>query len=156
MTQSYLKDLLCYQVHMGKVGWLSAKRIGEIAGNKRLSLDIQAIKIKSVYKVFYSVYSKENGWSEEKSNNQMAGSVGKAVSLSRIKIWMETSHKRRQIVYRIHGYNGKWSKWFRNGQCATLNDQPFNAIQIKIESNIGELPLNGIKNKESAWKIEMI
>lgn len=96
-------------------------------------LDVQAVKIKYPgHKIYYSVcYDNEESWSEEVSNDQMAGITGNFKS---IKIWLgEASTKEFDILYRVHKFDGEWTDWAKNGKSIYLQGVKLNALQIKLE-----------------------
>ena len=100
--------------------------------------DIQAIKIDfsvPFHKVYYSVYySEEDGWSEEVSNSEMAGTTGKRKSIFGIKIRLdEDGAKDFDILYRVHKFDGSWTDWAKNGEEIISQGVKLNSIQIRLK-----------------------
>ena len=128
---------LTYQTHIHSKGWGDWSFEDSINGYPDEQLDIQAIKINFPdYKVCYSVYySTEEGWSEEVTAPEQAGTTGQSKSIFGIKIYLdEAGAKSFNILYRVHKFDGSWTAWAKNGVNLYSHGQKLNAIQIKLET----------------------
>lgn len=127
---------LTYQTHIAKKGWVAWQNEEQISGSLEDKLDIQAVRINFPgHKVFYSVYfNDKEGWSEEVSNCETAGTTGKSKSIYGIRIRLdEAGAKEFDIFYRVHKFDGEWSDWAKNGETIYSHGVKLNAIQIKLE-----------------------
>lgn len=132
---------LTYQTHIHNKGWVAWQSEDQISGSLEDKLDIQAVKINFPnYKIFYSVYYNEEegwseeGWSEEVTNDQMAGTTGKAKPIYGMRIRLdEAGAKAFDILYRVHKFDGEWTPWAKNGETIYSHGIKLNAIQIKLE-----------------------
>ena len=100
--------------------------------------DIQAVTIdfsNPFCKVCYSVYyNKKEGWSEEVTNAQVAGTVKKKKSIFGIKIRLDdVGEKKFDILYRVHQIDDTWTAWARNGE-ELISGKKLNSLQIKLET----------------------
>ena len=127
---------LTYQTHIHTKGWVAWQNEEQISGSTEDKLDIQAVKIKFPnHKVYYSVYyNAEEGWSEEVSNGEQAGTTGKSKAIYGIKIRLdEAGTKEFDILYRVHKFDDEWTPWAKNGETLYSYGQKLNALQIKLE-----------------------
>lgn len=116
--------------------WVDA---GQISNNINRPLDIQAIKINFPdHKVFYSVYYDDaEGWSQEVTDGQTAGIIGKRKSIYGIKIRLDIADTSKfDVIYRMHTFVGEWTPWAKNGAELLSQGIKLNAIQIKLEPKI--------------------
>lgn len=128
-----------YQTHIHKKGWTPWIGAGQISNNINRLFDIQAIKINFPdHKIFYSVYySDAEGWSEEVTDGQTAGTIGKHKSIYGMKIRLdEAGTSKFDVIYRMHKFDGEWTPWAKNGEVIYSHGQKLNAIQIKLEPKI--------------------
>ena len=126
---------LGYQTHIGRKGWSSWIGEDQVSNDIKQNLDLQAIKIDfPSHKVYYSVYwNDKEGWSEEVSNSEIAGTTGKSKSIFGVRIRLdEAGAKDFDILYRVHKYDGQWTNWAKNGEVIYSHGQKLNAIQIKL------------------------
>ncbi len=79
-------DDLKYEVHIQNIGWQECKENGELAGTKRESLRIEAIKIYADIPIRYRVHMQDKGWSEWVSNGCMAGTINESRRIEAIEI----------------------------------------------------------------------
>ena len=131
-----LQPLFSYQTHVAKKGWGLLVGENQISGSAEDKLDIQAIKINfPSCNVYYSVYFNEKeGWSQEVSNSEIAGTTGKSKSIYGIRIRPdEAGAKEFDILYRVHKFDEQWTPWAKNGETIYSYGQKLNAIQIKLE-----------------------
>lgn len=129
-------DVLTYQTHVAHIGWgawLAENRISNALDQKR---DIQTIKINySKHEVYYSVYyNDKEGWSEEVTNGEPAGTTGKDKPIYGMRVRLdEVGSKEFDILYRMHKFDGTWTPWAKNGEAIYSHGVRLNAIQIKLE-----------------------
>jgi len=136
---TYKRSFLSYQTHAHRIGWsdwISENHIGNPLDQK---CDIQAIKInfsEPFHNVYYSVYyNEEEGWSEEVSNGEQAGTTGKSKAIFGIKIRLDAEGtKKFDIFYRAHKFDGEWTAWAKNGAELLSDGQKLNAIQIGLKN----------------------
>ena len=138
------RPLLNYQTHVGKKGWGEYKSENQLSNPFDPECDIQAIKISfsnPFHDIYYAVYDKKDGWSQEVSTGQMAGTTGQKKSITGIKIRLdEVGAKNFDILYRVHKFDGKWTSWAKNGEELLSAGVKLNSIQIKLQ------PKNHFKN----------
>lgn len=129
------RPTLTYQTHVHKKGWSSWINETQLSNPLDQKLDIQAIKINfPSHKVYYSVNDKE-GWSEEVSNGEQAGTTGKSKAIYGIRIRLdEAGQKEFDILYRVHKFDGAWTDWAKNGAEILSQGVKLNVIQIKLET----------------------
>lgn len=133
------RPLLTYQTHVDKFGWGTWISENQFSNPINQQRDIQAIKInfaQPFHDVFYSVYYNETeGWSQEVSNGEMAGTTGLKKSIFGIKIRLDDSGANEfDILYRVHNFDGVWSPWAKNGELLYAHEVKLNALQIKLQS----------------------
>lgn len=129
-----------YQTHVAGKGWGAWNDDNQISNPLEQKLDIQAIKVSSLsYKIYYSVYyNDKEGWSEEVTSPNMAGTTGKFKSIFGIRILLdEAGTKKFDILYRVHKFDGTWTSWAKNGEAIYSDGIKLNAIQIKLEPKAG-------------------
>ena len=131
------RPLLSYKTHVSCKGWnASWIQENQISNDIKQGLYLQAIKVNSLkYNVHYSVYyGEEEGWSEEVSSGEMAGTTGKRKPIYGIKIRLdETGAKIFDILYRTHNFYEEWTPWVKNNEELFSQCVKLNAIQIKLE-----------------------
>lgn len=131
------RPLLSYQTHVSRKGWNTAWiQENQISNDIEQGLYLQAVKINSSsYKVYYSVYyGEDEGWSEEVTSGEIAGTTGKRKPIYGIKIRLDdASTKEFDILYRIHNFHEKWTYWAKNNEELISQGVKLNAIQIKLE-----------------------
>jgi len=131
------RPLLTYIAHVAKNGWQNDWKVeNQLVNPPHQKFDIQAVMIdftNPLCDVYYSVYYNEKeGWTQEVSNGQIAGTVGKSKPIFGIKIRLdEVGEKKFDILYRVHKFNGEWTHWARNGE-EIISDQKLNSLQIKL------------------------
>jgi len=129
---------LCDRV--GHEGWGDWRIENQSSNYSNKRYDIQGLKIDftaPLCKVYYSVYYNEHeGWTQEVTNSQLAGSVGKRKPIFGIKIRLdEVGGEKFDILYRVHKFDGTWSDWAKNGAEIISEDKKvLTAIQIKLET----------------------
>jgi len=131
------QPLLSCQAHIHSKGWGVWGFEDSINGYPNEKVDIQAIKINFPgHKVCYSVYfNEQEGWSEEVSNGEQAGTTGKFKSIFGVRIrFDEAGAKKFDILYRVHKFDGNWTAWAKNGEAIYSFGQKLNAIQIKLKN----------------------
>jgi len=133
------RPLITYQTHVDKFGWGDWINENQFSNPLDQKHDIQAIKIdfsEPFHNVYYSVYyNEEEGWSEEVTNSQMAGTTGKSKAIFGIKIRLdEQGAEKFDIFYRAHKFNGEWTAWAKNGAELLSDGQKLNAIQIGLRN----------------------
>lgn len=138
------REILTYSAHVSSVGWQNYVSEGMSAGTVGRSLQMEAIKINieskdSDYKkiegnVLYKICDENGDWSEDWiSNNEIAGSVGKSIGLSLIKIKLDGELANYyDIYYRVHSEQYGWLGWAKNGQSAGATYYDIQAIEIKL------------------------
>ena len=129
------RPVLSYQTHVAQKGWGSWKVENQLS-NPFDQYDIQAVKIEFTepfHDVYYAVYYNEaEGWSQEVSTSQMAGTTGKSKPITGIKIRLdETGARAFDILEIIAGGGVK-----------------LNSLQIKLEPAV-ERPL---PDKHESWR----
>ena len=132
-----MRQLFGYQTHVHRKGWSSWLKGNAISNDINQQFDIQAVKINFPgHKVYYAVYFNDaEGWSEEVSNGEIAGTTGKSKPIYGIKIRLdESGAKEFDILYRVHTFDGEWTPWAKNGEVIYSHGQKLNAIQIKLET----------------------
>ena len=125
-----------YQTHIAGKGWSAWLDENQISNDIEQLRNIQAVRINfPPHKVYYSVYFNDaEGWSEEVSNGQQAGTTGKSKAIYGIKIRLdESGTKEFDILYRVHTFDGNWTAWLKNGEVIYSYGVQINAIQIKLE-----------------------
>ena len=130
------RPTLKYSTHVAQTGFGPWQYEDQISNPLDQQRDIQAINISYLsHKVYYSVYyNAEEGWSEEVSNGEQAGTTGKSKAIYGIKIRLdETGQKEFDILYRLHKFDGEWTDWAKNGETLYSYGQKLNALQIKLE-----------------------
>ena len=129
------RPLLFIEAHVSKKGWLPRTLENHVGGFLDEQLCIQAIKIyfsKPFSDIRYAVYYPKEGWSEEASNGNMAGTTGMGKAIMGVKIHLDGSVSEQfDILYRMHNYKNEWSPWAKNGEPLISKGAKSNAIQIK-------------------------
>lgn len=126
-----------YQTHIGGKGWGAWLDENSISNDIEQKRQIEAVKIHHpMHKVYYSVYfNDKEGWTEEVSTGQMAGTTGKGKPIMGIRIRLdEAGTKKFDILYRVHKFDGTWTDWAKNGEVIYSHGQKLNAVQIKLET----------------------
>ena len=129
-----------FQTHIAKKGWGDWNYENQISNDLDQQLQIEAIKMNfHDHKLYYSVYyNDEEGWSEEVSNGEPAGTTGQTKAIYGVMIRLdEAGTKKSDILYRVHKFDGNWTDWAKNGEAIYSHGQKLNAIQIKLETKAG-------------------
>ena len=130
--------LLAYQTYVHVKGWGDGwKNENEVSNPLGQMLEVLAVKINFLnHKVYYSIYYGEaEGWSEEVTAPEQAGTTSQRKSIMGIKIRLdEAGQKEFDILYRVHKFDGDWTDWAKNGEVIYSHGQKLNAIQIKLET----------------------
>jgi hypothetical protein len=139
MPQGWEKfqPLLTYQTHVASKGWGSWLEENSISNPLDQQRNLQAIKISfTSHKIFYAVYYNEKeGWSEEVTYPEQAGTTGKSKPIYGIRIRLdEAGTKKFDILYRVHKFDDTWTDWVKNGEVIYSYGVQINAIQIKLET----------------------
>ena len=128
---------LTYQTHVHMKGWRDEQKCeNQFSNPLDQQLEVLAIIVNYPgHKVYYSVYYNEaEGWSEEVTNRQMAGTTGKTKPIYGMRLRLdEGDAKELNILYRMHKFDGTWTPWAKNGEALYSHGQKLNAIQIKLE-----------------------
>ena len=135
--EKFQPAVFCYQTHIAGNGWSKWSEENAISNDIEQKRQIEAIKIyPPKHKVYYSVYwNDKEGWSEEVTNGQQAGTTGKFKPIFGIRIRLdESGAKEFSILYRVHKFDGTWTDWAKNGEVIYSNGQKLNAVQIKLET----------------------
>lgn len=145
------RPVLSYQTHVAQKGW-DSWRVENQLSNSLDQYDIQAIKIEFTepfHDVYYAVYYNEaEGWSEEVSSGNMAGTTGQSKPITGIKIHLDDSGAREfDILYRVHKFDGEWTSWAKNGEEIISLSEKLNSLQIKLEPAERPLP-----DKHESWR----
>ena len=135
------RPLLKYLTHVSNIGWGRWQSENSFSNPLDQMRNIQAIRIEfsgSFHNIYYSVYFNEKeGWSQEVSTSEIAGTVGKSKPIRGIKIRLdENGTKEFDIFYRVYKSNGEWTPWVSNGAELYTRGLKLNAIQIKLESKV--------------------
>ena len=128
---------LTYQTHIARKAWSPWVLENTISNELNQPFDIQAIKINfPTHKIYYSVYFNDaEGWSEEVTGSEQAGTTGKAKAIFGIRIRLDEAGAREfDIFYRVHKFDGTWTDWAKNGEAIYSHGQKLNAVQIKLET----------------------
>ena len=131
------RPLLKYLTHVSNIGWGRWQSENSFSNPLDQMRNIQAIRIEfsgSFHNIYYSVYFNEKeGWSQEVSNSEIAGTVGKGKPIYGMRIRLdEAGAKEFDILYRVHKFDDSWSSWCKNGEVIYSNGIKINAIQIKL------------------------
>lgn len=133
---------LRYQTHVTGKGWKDGWKIENlISDDINQKRDIQAIKIDFPNrKVYYSVYyDDKEGWSEEVTAPETAGTTGQSKPIMGIRILLdEKDAKETDILYRVHTFDGEWTDWAKNGEVIYSHGVKLNAIQIKLANKFNK------------------
>ena len=134
--QPPLPDGLTYQTHISNKGWGTWSGAEGISGFPEQQLQMEAVKVNFPdHKIYYAVYYGEaEGWSEEVSNGEQAGTTGKVKPIHGIRIRLdEAGSNEFDVLYRLHTFEGAWTPWKRNGEEIITQGVKLNALQIKLE-----------------------
>ena len=128
---------LTYQTHVHMKGWRDGYKSENQCSNPiDQELEILAIQINyTAHKVYCSVYyNDKEGWSEEVLAPEMVGTVGVRKPIYGMRVRLdEAGSKEFDILYRMHKFDGEWTKWAKNGEALYSHGVKVNAIQIKLE-----------------------
>ena len=126
-----------YQTHVHMKGWRDGYKSENQCSNPiDQELEILAIQINyTAHKVYCSVYyNDKEGWSEEVLAPEMVGTVGVRKPIYGMRVRLdEAGSKEFDILYRMHKFDGEWTKWAKNGEALYSHGVKVNAIQIKLE-----------------------
>ena len=125
-----------YQTHVSMKGWGAWQSDNQISGSTKDKFNIQAVRINFPnHKVYYAVYyNAEEGWSQEVSDGEQAGTTGKSKPICGIRIRLdEADAKEFDVLYRVHTFDNGWTPWAKNGAELLSNSVKLNALQIKLE-----------------------
>ena len=132
------RPILLYETHVARKGWLTTCLENEIGGLIDQKFDVQALRIyfsEPYYEIAYAVFYPDDGWMEEVSTRQMAGTTGKSKAIYGLSVRLITSSSSDQVefdvLYRVHGFAGEWSAWHRNG-AKLISAEMINGVQLKL------------------------
>ncbi|XBG91701.1 hypothetical protein V4S38_04960 [Enterococcus cecorum] len=149
-----------YRVHSQNIGWLGWAKNGEQAGTQGFAYHAEALEIKIVEKnssgpkqtgnafynksqlvtkekprLSYQTFNNKVGRQNVASDGQVAGTTGKALSISGIKASANSSVISGNISYQAHISNIGWTAWKNANENAGTN-RIYNTIEaLKFKLN---------------------
>lgn len=149
-----------YRVHSQNIGWMGWAKNGEQAGTQGFAYHAEALEIKIVEKnssgpkqtgnafynksqlvtkekprLSYQTFNNNVGWQNVASDGQVAGTTGKALSISGIKASVNSSVISGNISYQAHISNIGWASWKTANENAGTN-RTYNTIEaLKFKLN---------------------
>lgn len=133
MRNNLQRDFLLYETHFAYFGWMPPFFEGQDVFEDH-KLQLEAIKIyfcDSSESIYYSVYSTENNWSEYAKNGEVAGTVGKKIPITAIKIHLLPSSI-FSVIYRIFNKDKGWTNWVSNNSICSQSGSKIHGIQIRL------------------------
>lgn len=127
-----------YSSHVSDIGWMSTVSDGATSGKIAGNHQIEAIKLSSNIpgvSIGYNVYNSNHGWSGEKFNGQIAGTVGKARKIEAFYAYIFGKNSSKyKVVYRAYVKDYGWTGWAEGAKsCGTKgSNKQLQAIEIKI------------------------
>lgn len=118
VAELHFKPIMYGMIHAARVGWTARQweneTLGDVQGGKR----IEAVRIgMSDGDIYYAV--RVNGeWQQEVSNYEIAGSVGKSMPITGIKIYTRESVS---VSYQIYDAKKGWKNG-KDGDELTIED----------------------------------
>lgn len=146
-----------YQAHIQNFGWLDWAKNGESAGNQGYNYHLEALKVVLVKKgssapgntstpfkfappkINTKAHVSNIGWQNGVSSNQIAGTVGRALSMEAfsIKLTNNTPYD-GDITYQAHVTNNGWLQQVSNNVTAGTTGQKksLQALSIELTGNL--------------------
>lgn len=139
-----------YQLHVQNFGWLGWAKNGELAGSQGYAYHVEAVKLKIVPKdekiqstgldafrenTYISCQShvRNIGWTPAVKNNEITGTVGRALAIEALKMNVVNTHMDGSIKYRAHVRNIGWQNWVDADQQAGTVGRALSIEAIQIE-----------------------
>lgn len=132
-------DLICYKVHGADYGWTDICYESEAAGRRCSGKRLEAFQLDSMdggVQFVYSAYIDGQGWSDNVSNGEIAGTVGKALPMRSVRISLVNNNGLDFSVRYRASLNGQWSEYAYDGEVLdTFEWKYFEALQIELVLN---------------------
>lgn len=145
-----------YRAHVRNVGWLEWAKDGQEAGTAGFAAPMEAIEVKLVETgspapsetathyinknnlgiSLSAGYKNSAGWSTS-SLGQVAGTTGKSMSLSGVKLSV-VSQTTGGITYETHNANIGWSGYVSNGAESKGSNNDVQAVRMKLTGNLSK------------------
>lgn len=132
----FSRPLLVYDIHFSSLGWKSVHE-KMICDGFQSSCWVEAIRLystDSMFKIFCSVRSFDNYWTRESGFGEIAGTTGKSLPITAVKVWLGNEEdKKYNVIYRVHQMHTGWSEWAMNGKICGEEHDKINAVQIFLD-----------------------
>lgn len=145
-----------YRAYIQTHGWLGWASDGAKAGSMGYGKRLEALEVRLVKKgeeapgsadrqylsprITYQAHSQSIGWQGKVSDDELAGSVGRAKRLEALKIELPEPEYAGGIVYRAHVQSEGWQEWRSDGQVAGTSgmSRRIEAIEIALTGEMAE------------------
>ena len=138
-VESLEKAIIFKQAHVQNIGWMNTVSDEQsFLGTTGRNLPLESFKlsIKSKYSgsIEYAAHVSNVGWQEYVKDNQLSGTVGKALPIEAVKIRLTGELANHfDIYYRVHAQNFGWLDWAKNDEEAGTQGYGYHAEAIEIK-----------------------
>ena len=131
-----LNGVIAYESRDSNGAWLGAVDNGVISGEENYNSPLTGFRLKSHVgnSIKYRVHLSNEGWQDQKSNSQVAGSDrGNAIEAIQIDLEDNISDK-YELFYKVYVKDEGWLGWAWNGQIAGSigYSKPIYAIKVQL------------------------
>lgn len=130
------KGKVSYQVHVRRLGWLSWKCDGEMAGTTRQNRRMEAIRIAPPGKTNVKLHIKGIGDRQYKdiTKNTILGTTGEKRRIEAIAIEAGEEPEKAHYAYQVHQKRNGWTDWKFDGEWAGKQGEALQleALRIRI------------------------
>lgn len=158
-----------YDTYVQKLGWISQLKnidgedagyasLGEAGGSMGLGLRMEAFRAKidgnDNLGIKYSAHVQKQGWQDYVSDDQVAGTTGKALRVEALKMELTGADKDKyDLYYRAHVQSFGWLGWAKNGEAAgsvglAKRVEAMEVVLVKKGSNAPGVTDGALKEKE--------
>ena len=150
-----------YRVHSSEFGWLDWAKNGNPAGSEGYGRQVEAIEVRLVKKgesapgeiknpfynkdeivseVGYQAHVSDIGWQIQKTNGDMAGTIGRNLQIEALKIKLVSQKYAGDIEYCAHVEDIGWQSYVKNGDMAgtTGQNKQVEAVKIQLKGTMNE------------------
>ncbi|NCB80237.1 MAG: CHAP domain-containing protein [Bacilli bacterium] len=137
-TSQGISDMINYETHVSKVGWMNNVADGALSGSTGYALSVEAIKLSSgnlfINRALqYRAHVQGIGWQGWKQGGEIAGTTGQAKRLEAVQISLSNDvSKYFDVEYSAHVQGIGWQSWVKNGQVAGTTGRALRMEAIRV------------------------
>jgi RHS repeat-associated protein len=148
---------VCYQPHVGNIGWMAELCDGAVAGVPGSGNGLQAVKLRLMdatpgARICYQAHVAGIGWQAEVCDNQQAGTTGQALDMHAIRIRLVGVTTGERVCYQAYVRTRDWqAEVCDNEQAGTTGlALPLEGLKVRILPGSTGTPMDPVVDVASA------